>query len=81
MDDIIYEKDYRKVEPDEHDEWYEAVFDRVINGDMLKSFSDAMDKIPKIIVPEDKKNYEYHDIHLRKSLLGIHLKLEERKCA
>ena len=59
MDDIIYEKDYRKVEPDEHDEWYEAVFDRVINGDMLKSFSDAMDKIPKIIVPEDKKNYEY----------------------
>ncbi len=50
MDDIIYEKDYRKVEPDEHDEWYEAVFDRVINGDMLKSFSDAMDKIPKIIV-------------------------------
>lgn len=23
----------------------------------------------------------YHDIHLRKSLLGIHLKLEERKCA
>ncbi len=59
MDDIIYEKDYRKVEPDEHDEWYEAVFDRVINSDMLKSFSDAMDKIPKIIVPEDKKNYEY----------------------
>ena len=59
MDDIIYEKDYRKVEPDEHDEWYEAIFDRVINGDMLKSFSDAMDKIPKIIVPEDKKNYEY----------------------
>ena len=59
MDDIIYEKDYRKVEPDEHDEWYEAVFDRVINGDMLKSFSDAMDKIPKIIVPEDKRNYEY----------------------
>lgn len=56
---IIYEKDYRKVEPDEHDEWYEAVFDRVINGDMLKSFSDAMDKIPKIIVPEDKRNYEY----------------------
>lgn len=49
MDDIIYEKDYRKVEPDEHDEWYEAVFDRVINGDMLKSFSDAMDKIPKIM--------------------------------
>ena len=59
MDDIIYEKDYRKAEPDERDEWYEAVFDRVINGDMLKSFSDAMDKIPKIIVPEDKKNYEY----------------------
>ena len=44
MDDIIYEKDYRKVEPDEHDEWYEAVFDRVINGDMLKSFSDAMER-------------------------------------
>ena len=26
---------------------------------MLKAYSEAMDKIPKIIVPEDKKNYEY----------------------
>ena len=59
MDDIIFEKDYRKVEPDERNEWSEEVYDRVLNGGMLKAYSEAMDKIPKIIVPEDKKNYEY----------------------
>ena len=59
MDDLIYEKDYRQVEPTERDEWSEEVYDRVLNGGMLKAYSEAMDKIPKIIVPEDKKNYEY----------------------
>ena len=59
MDDLIYEKDYRQVESTERDEWSEEVYDRVLNGGMLKAYSEAMDKIPKIIVPEDKKNYEY----------------------
>lgn len=59
MDDIIFERDYREAESGEYDEWYNKVFDRAVNGGMLKAYSDAMDKIPKIIIPEDKKNYEY----------------------
>ena len=59
MDDIIYEKDYREIERSKQDEWNEAVFDRAVNGGMLKAYAEAMDRIPKIIVPEDQKNYEY----------------------
>ena len=59
MDDIIFEKDYRETESAEYDKWCDEVFDRAVNGGMLKAYSEAMDKIPKIIVPEDKKNYEY----------------------
>ena len=55
MDDLIYEKDYRQVEPTERDEWSEEVYDRVLNGGMLKAYSEAMDKIPKIIVPEEEE--------------------------
>ena len=59
MDDIIFEKDYRETGSAEYDKWCDEVFDRAVNGGMLKAYSEAMDKIPKIIVPEDKKNYEY----------------------
>lgn len=59
MDDIIFEKDYRETDSAEYDKWCDEVFDRAVNGGMLKAYSEAMDKIPKIIVPEDKKNYEY----------------------
>ena len=59
MDDIIFERDYREAESGEYDEWCDEVFARAVNGGMLKAYSDAMDKIPKIIIPEDKKNYEY----------------------
>lgn len=56
MDDIIFEKDYRETESAEYDKWCDEVFDRAVNCGMLKAYSEAMDKIPKIIVPEDKKN-------------------------
>lgn len=59
MDDIIFEKDYRETESAEYDKWCDEVFDRAVNCGMLKAYSEAMDKIPKIIVPEDKKNYGY----------------------
>ena len=55
MDDIIFEKDYRETESAEYDKWCDEVFDRAVNCGMLKAYSEAMDKIPKIIVPEDKK--------------------------
>ena len=53
MDDIIFEKDYRETESAEYDKWCDEVFDRAVNCGMLKAYSEAMDKIPKIIVPED----------------------------
>lgn len=48
MDDIIFEKDYRETESVEYDKWCDEVFDRAVNGGMLKAYSEAMDKIPKI---------------------------------
>ena len=58
-DEPISVKDYRETESAEYDKWCDEVFDRAVNFGMLKAYSEAMDKIPKIIVPEDKKNYEY----------------------
>ena len=49
MDDIIFEKDYRETESAESDKWCDEVFDRAVNCGMLKAYSEAMDKIPKII--------------------------------
>ena len=49
MDDIIFEKDYRETESAEYDKWCDEVFDRAVNCGMLKAYSEAMDKIPKII--------------------------------
>lgn len=46
MDDIIFEKDYRETESVEYDKWCDEVFDRAVNGGMLKAYSEAMDKIP-----------------------------------
>lgn len=47
MDDIIFERDYREAESGEYDEWCDEVFDRAVNGGMLKAYSDAMDKNTK----------------------------------
>lgn len=59
MDDIIFEKDYRKAEDHSTDSAYSAIFDRAIEGGFFKAYADAMDQVPKIIVAEDKANYEY----------------------
>ena len=58
MDDIIYEKDYRSRPQDEADERSSRIFDQAVNGGFFASFQAEMDKIPKVIVPEDKANYE-----------------------
>lgn len=60
MDDIIFERDYHE----EHEQQNKnnpafQIYDRAVNGTFFKDFNDAMDTIPKIIVPEDKANYEY----------------------
>lgn len=59
MDDIIFERDYRTTEDQSSDSAYGAIFDRAIEGGFFKAYADAMDQIPKVIVPEDQANYEY----------------------
>ena len=38
-----FEKDYRETESVEYDKWCDEVFDRAVNGGMLKAYSEAMD--------------------------------------
>lgn len=59
MEDIIYERDYRSKPEDEADKRRQMIFDQAVNGGFFDTFKAEMDKIPKIIVPEDKANYEY----------------------
>ena len=59
MEDIIYEQDYTLQEKTPEIEGAEAIFNQAIDGGFFKAFADAMEKIPKIIVPQDKANYEY----------------------
>lgn len=60
MDDIIFEQDYRRS-PGEIDQESRAmkIFDQAFHGSFIKDYAAAIDAIPKVIVPEDKKNYEY----------------------
>lgn len=59
MDDIIFERDYRSKPEDEADKRHRMIFDQAVNGGFFDTFKAEMEKIPKIIVPEDKANYEY----------------------
>lgn len=60
MDDIIYEQDYRRTQEDiDRASSSIQIFDRAFNGSFIKDYVAAMDAIPKVIVPEDQKNYEY----------------------
>jgi len=56
----FFERDYRRT-PEELAENTRAIeiFDRAFNDSFIKDYTAAMDAIPKVIVPEDKKNYEY----------------------
>lgn len=59
MDDIIYERDYRIRKSDTATERSSQIFAQAVKGGFFKTYKDRMDKIPKIIVPKDKENYEY----------------------
>lgn len=63
MENIIYEKDYSK-ERDERIskgklEEAEKFHDILKKSGILKAYGDRMKQIPKVVVPEDKANYEY----------------------
>jgi hypothetical protein len=63
MENIVFERDYKEEHKrsaaEEESSTSAAIFDRVMNSNFLKAYSDKMDAIPKVIVPEDKANYEY----------------------
>lgn len=60
MENIIYEKDYTESEALAASEsWSVEIFNQAMNGPFIKSYTAAMDAIPKVIVPEYKENYEY----------------------
>lgn len=59
MENEIYERDYQAQEKTPEIERANAIFDRAMNGSFLRDYAAAMDAIPKVIVPEDKENYEY----------------------
>lgn len=57
MDNIVFERNY---EIEEKDDRARAVFERAFApGGFMEEFTKKMDAIPKVIVPEDKENYEY----------------------
>lgn len=58
MDNIVFERDY--TVKDEQDSFSSAVFEQVFApGGFMEEFTKKMNAIPKVIVPEDKENYEY----------------------
>ena len=59
IEDIIYEKDYRQRPADEADLRSSQILEQAINGGFFEAYKKEMDAIPKVIVPEDKANYEY----------------------
>lgn len=57
MENTVFERNYEIVEKDDR---ARAVFERAFApGGFMEEFTKKMDAIPKVIVPEDKENYEY----------------------
>lgn len=55
MKNEIYEADYRRSDVPEGST---SAFDIAVETGFFKKYNDIMRSIPKVIVPEDKKNYE-----------------------
>ena len=57
MENTVFERNYETTVKDDR---ARAVFERAFApGGFMEEFTKKMDAIPKIVVPEDKKNYEY----------------------
>lgn len=57
MDNIVFERNYEETEEDTS--YCTAIFDQAVSGGFFERYGEMMDKIPKMIVPQDKENYEY----------------------
>lgn len=57
MDNTVFERNYEK--PQEDMEYCTAVFEQAVEGGFFQRYCDMVDKVPKMINPQDKENYEY----------------------
>lgn len=57
MDNTVFERNYEK--PQEDMEYCTAVFEQAVEGGFFQRYCDMVDKVPKIINPQDKENYKY----------------------
>lgn len=57
MENIVFERNYEK--PKDGSDHCTAIFDQAVEGGFFQRYCDMMNKVPKIIVPQDKENYEY----------------------
>lgn len=57
MENIVFERNYEELL--ENDAPYTPVLDQAIEGGFFEEYAKMMDAIPKVIVPQDKANYEY----------------------
>lgn len=55
MDNTVFERDYEKTQEDM--EYCTAVFEQAVEGGFFQRYCDMVDKVPKIINPQDKENY------------------------
>ena len=56
MENIIFERNY---ENRDEDSVCSAVLEQALSGSFFEAYGEMVDKIPKIIVPQDKENYDY----------------------
>jgi len=57
MENIVFERNYENLR--EADDSCGSILEQAIEGGFFEAYGKMMDKIPKVIVPEDKENYEY----------------------
>ena len=54
----VYEKDYAEVFQQERNELGAAIFDHAIESGFFHAYGEAMDALPKHIIPYEKESYE-----------------------
>lgn len=60
MENLVFERSYEKPPKDSEEmKFCTAVFEQAVEGGFFQRYCDMVDKIPKIINPQDKENYEY----------------------
>lgn len=58
MENEVFERDYT-IEEENDDSFSDELFDQAVSGGFFKTFTETMNRIPKVIVPQDKENYEF----------------------